>query len=245
MIANSAADFSNHTCTAPAERSDRMRDIVVAHVPQRRAGRILDLGCGTGSLVMRLADAFPDASLTGIDISAANIRAARDQAAAVGRANRIRFENGDYLAYTTEPFDAIVADGVLHLIPGDTDRLLKKIAGDLRDGGVFVCSMPFDCLYNRIFAIVRRSLRMIRSAPVDRLIIGAARLVHRGGMDDAAMRERVQYMYLPPIRVMGEHLASQFAAAGLSRTAEAPMPSTSPSQLKHSVTIWTRRGTGG
>ena len=34
--------------------------------------RVLDVGCGTGSLLFRLADALPAASLVGIDVSPAN-----------------------------------------------------------------------------------------------------------------------------------------------------------------------------
>ena len=69
-------EFAGKTCTAPAARSDRMRDIVLAHVPADRATRLLDLGAGTGSLVFRLASALPAAEVIGIDISAANVRAA-------------------------------------------------------------------------------------------------------------------------------------------------------------------------
>src|SRR4030088_1219172 len=71
------SEFADKTCTAPAERSERMGDIVLAHVPRDRAIRLLDLGCGTGSLLFRLAEALPAAALSGVDISPANIRAAR------------------------------------------------------------------------------------------------------------------------------------------------------------------------
>ena len=60
-------------------------------------------------------------------------------------------------------------------------------------------------------------------------------------MDDAGLRERVPYMYIPPERMMNDELASLFSAAGLDRAADYPMPSTSLSQLKHRVTIFARR----
>ena len=59
-----------------------MRDIVLEYAPRDKAIAVLDLGCGTGSLVFLLADA-PEARLIGIDVSA-NIRQRRQ----VGRTFR-------------------------------------------------------------------------------------------------------------------------------------------------------------
>jgi SAM-dependent methyltransferase len=236
--------FRNSTCSAPAARSDRMRDIVLEHVPHRRAVRVLDIGCGTGSLVFRLADALPAATLVGIDVSAANIRAAREQQLARnwgGPGTTVHFDAVDYLEYRSEPFDFVVTDGVLHLIPGETGPLLEKLAADVRPGGLLVCNMPFDCRYNRVFSRIRRVIRPLQSAWLDRLILQAARVVHRGEMKDSDLRERVPYMYMPPERMMDDDLASCFAAAGFDRVAEYQMKSTSLSQLKHRVTIFGRR----
>src|SRR5512137_2668452 len=55
------------------------------------APRVLDAGCGTGEAIWRLAEAFPDASLLGVDVLDASLERARDQAARF--ANRVRFEN--------------------------------------------------------------------------------------------------------------------------------------------------------
>jgi len=232
-----AAELARQTCTAPAERSDRMRDIVVAEAP-RGAIRVLDLGCGTGSLVERLADALPDASILGIDLSFANIDAARRGARR--DAERVRFEVADYLALDAGPFDVIVSDGVLHLIAGDTAALVAKLARDLGSGGVFVCDMPYACAYNTAFALVRRVLRTIRGAWLDRVVLAIGRWLHAGEMDESGLRERVGYMYMPPARVMDVEFVRALAAAGLRRKAEYPAKSTSPSQLRHRVTVFVR-----
>jgi cyclopropane fatty-acyl-phospholipid synthase-like methyltransferase len=235
-----SSEYTGRTCSAPAARSDRMRDLVLANVPVGGAVRVLDIGCGTGSLLFRLAEALPAAALVGIDVSPANIRAAKREQANRPAATHAQFEVADYLEYRAEPFEVVVSDGVLHLIPGETTTLVGKLAADLRPGGVLVCDMPFDCWYNRAFAVVRRVLRALRSPWLDRLILQAGRMLHGRQMDDEGLRERVAYMYVPPERMMSDRLAASFASAGLRRTREYAMQSASPSQLRHRVTIFVR-----
>ena len=100
--------------------------------------------------------------------------------------------------------------------------------------------MPFDCAYNRAFAGVRRVLRSVRSSWLDLLILKFARFLHGAEMDEEGLRERVDYMYIAPERLMSEPLAACFASVGLRRVATYPMESTSPSQLKHQVTVFAR-----
>jgi len=237
--------FVDQTCSAPAERSNWMRDLVLAHVPRDRRISVLDVGCGTGSLLLRLADALPAAALTGVDVSPANVRAARAQQAAHPAAARLEFETADYFAYAVAaaPFDAIVTDGVLHLIPGDTTILLRKLAGDMAPGGVLVCSLPYDCAYNRAFAALRRGLRVVRAPWLDEIIVRVGRLLHGRQMTDAGLRERIPYMYMPPERMMNRTFAAAASSAGLAIVGQYPMKSTSLSQLKHCAMVFTRTTT--
>jgi len=218
-----------------------MRDIVAKHAPADRSISLLDFGCGTGSLLFRLADALPAARLTGIDVSAANIAAARVEQARRPAAARIRFDVADYLQYGAGPFDVIVSAGVLHLVSADTEAIVGKLAADVVPGGLFICDMAMDCAYNRAFASVRRLLRRIRSPWLDRAIMHAGRVLHSREMSDEGLRERVDYMYMPPTRMMNGALAARFSAAGLSVVTDYPMKSASLSQLRHRVTIFVRR----
>lgn len=231
--------FRGLTCSAPPERSRRMRDLVVQHVPPGPSLNILDLGCGTGSLVVELAGALERALIVGIDVSGANIRAARALGAAARFPGRVAFEEADYLTYQGGPFDVIVTDGVLHLVPGSTEVLVAKLARDLRPGGVLVCAMPYDCTYNRVLAVVRRFLRTVRSPATDALILAAGRVLHGREMDDAGLRERIHYMYTPPVRVETTAFATGVAPdAGLRVIARYPVRSVSLSQLRHRVTVF-------
>jgi hypothetical protein len=61
-------------------------------------------------------------------------------------------------------------------------------------------------------------------------------------MDDAGLRERIHYMYVPPTRLETRELSTVTApAAGLHLVAQHPMRSISPSQLRHRITIYEKR----
>ena len=188
-----------------------------------------------------LADAMRSATITGLDVSAPNIRRAFERRLALdaAMAARIRFEQGDYLARAASAVDVIVSDGVLHLIPGDTFAIFQKLAGDLRSDGVLIVAMPYDCAYNYAFAILRRALRLVRSRALDAMILRVGRMLHGREMDDEALQERIPYMYIAPQRLAGRGLRERIApSAGLHLIARHPMPSTSLSQLKHEVLVF-------
>jgi SAM-dependent methyltransferase len=218
-----------------------MCSIVVEELPAGRSLRVLDLGCGTGSLVFRLVESLPHAEVTGIDVSAANIRAAEAGRPRASTAARARFARADYLEYAMTPVDAIVSDGVLHLIGGDTLALFRKLAHDLVPGGRLIVCMPYDCAYNYGFAMLRRLLRLVRSRALDAMILSIGRRLHGREMDDEGLRERIPYMYLPPTRLAGRALRESIApSAGLRVIARHSMRSTSLSQLKHEVIVFER-----
>jgi release factor glutamine methyltransferase len=73
--------------------------------------RILDIGTGSGCIVIALAHYLPNAAITAIDCSSAALDLARQNAALNQLENRIRFLHGDLLAPVSgETFDMIVSN---------------------------------------------------------------------------------------------------------------------------------------
>ena len=219
-----------------------MSAIIGSLIEPARVRRVLDMGCGAGLQVRKLAPIVPEAQLLGLDISPANVRAAEAARQGDPAAARMSFVQGDYLATAfADPFDLIVSDGVLHLIAASDEMLAQKLARDLVADGTLVVSMASDCLYNRGFALVRRALAAVRTRATDRAILQLARLLYRD-MDEAMLSERVPYMYTPPTRLMGRAFGAALERHGLALVATHVMSSTSISQLTHAVYVFRRAG---
>ncbi len=106
----------------------------------RQTGSVLDVGCGAGGDLQRLASLAPeDARLVGIDSSATAIKAAH--AATVGNARFAwcQHDVSQGLPFTDGAFDALFSRNLLECVP-DKAALLAEMARVLRPGGQVVCA---------------------------------------------------------------------------------------------------------
>ncbi|MDO9126733.1 peptide chain release factor N(5)-glutamine methyltransferase [Parvibaculum sp.] len=72
--------------------------------------RLLDLGTGTGCLLLTLLHERQDASGTGVDISEAALEVARENAARLGLAGRAVFRQASWAAGLSEKFDLVISN---------------------------------------------------------------------------------------------------------------------------------------
>ena len=102
-------------------------------------GAVLDLGCGSGLPVARDLTAA-GYQVTGVDISAVQIRRAREFVP------QARFLCADVTAVSFSPasFDAVVSlFALIHLPLDDQPAVLGKVAAWLRPGGVFLATTGY------------------------------------------------------------------------------------------------------
>ena len=119
----------------------RSAESCAAHLlPHLEAGfRILDFGCGNGSISMGLANAVAPGELHGIDRDKSVIELARSSAAAGGHTNA-SFHVGELTELPFEDgfFDAAHCHTVLIYVP-DTQAALTEIKRVLKPGGILSC----------------------------------------------------------------------------------------------------------
>lgn len=87
---------------------------------------VLDVGCGRGRALIRLATEYPASRFVGIDVHPPNLDAARAAAAAAGVSDRVRFDAADAAAGLGGPHDLITTFDVVH-DAADPEALLRAI----------------------------------------------------------------------------------------------------------------------
>ncbi|WP_419175945.1 class I SAM-dependent methyltransferase [Desulfosediminicola sp.] len=109
---------------------------------QDSALEVLDLGAGTGLVAGLVADNYPGARITLVDIAGEMLAKARN--ALAGYDNNFEFVTADYVAGESfgpveRGFDLIISSLSIHHLEDETkSNLFRKIFANLKPGGVFV-----------------------------------------------------------------------------------------------------------
>jgi ubiquinone/menaquinone biosynthesis C-methylase UbiE len=124
-------------------RSTRyVHDRAARMLPRHRYGRVLEVGSGTGFLILNLWLAGYVEEAYACDISAGMLEVCAESARRLGCDLRLRVADAERLPYDDGEFDLVVGHAVLHHLP-EPEAALREIHRVLRPGGaVWILGEP-------------------------------------------------------------------------------------------------------
>lgn len=123
---------------------DEMLDAICSGVPET-AAHVLELGCGTGELTLRLLARCPAATLVAMDYSPRMLTAAKTKVLTMGHGDRVQWVEADFgdwalgkVSGLETPFDAVVSSlAIHHLTHSMKQTVFQRIYQHLKPGGFF------------------------------------------------------------------------------------------------------------
>jgi ubiquinone/menaquinone biosynthesis C-methylase UbiE len=119
-------------------------------------GKVLDLGCGTGGMLFKLGQEYPNVELlAGIDASEDMLQLARIKLNSYKNVD-LQLGSVEKLPYPDENFDLIVSSGVIHYVQ-DTARMIEETLRVLKPhGNILLTDMAKESMATKIVSLFQR-----------------------------------------------------------------------------------------
>jgi len=163
---------------------DRWRRALLDQAGLRPHDRVLDVGCGTGSLAVLIRKEQPTVGVVGVDPDVKALARARGKAERAGLS--IRFDQGfaDALGSADEAFDRVFSSMMFHHLGKDEKSgMLREVRRVLKPGGrleLLDFSGPDADLHGAVSRLVHSHRRLKGNSPAEIL-----RLMADAGFVDA------------------------------------------------------------
>ena len=159
--------------------------------------RVLDLGCGTGTLALMVKRRQPGAEVVGIDPDPEILERARAKARTARLDIRLDQGFSTDLPYEDEAFNAVLSTLVLHHLTGEEKRRsVREIARVLRPGGelhVADWGRPSDPLMHTLFTAVRLGDGFEQTR--DNAAGALPAIFEEGGLEQAVETDRLRTVF--------------------------------------------------
>jgi ubiquinone/menaquinone biosynthesis C-methylase UbiE len=117
---------------------DAARQALVEQADLRAGQRVLEVGCGTGTLMLTIKREHKTVEVVGIDPDPKALKRARDKAARAGLSVQFDQGFGDQLPYPDESFDRVLSSFMFHHLPKEEKgKFLAQVRRVLRSAGSF------------------------------------------------------------------------------------------------------------
>jgi demethylmenaquinone methyltransferase / 2-methoxy-6-polyprenyl-1,4-benzoquinol methylase len=150
LFAGLPARYDRLAAVLSLGQDGRWRREMIDHVAATHPATVLDVATGPAGVALDLADRT-DATITGIDLSAAMLRRGRRNVAAAGRDDRVALvlAQGERLPFPDATFDALTFTYLLRYV-ADPAATITELARVVRPDGV-MASLEFAVPRNRFW----------------------------------------------------------------------------------------------
>ena len=121
------------------ESHARLVDWGLTHIDLHASDTVLDIGCGGGNMLARMAERVTEGHLTGIDYAETSVEASRKFNTALVDAGRMEILHGsvEALPFADAHFDAVVTVESFYFWPSP-EKSLEEVARVVKKGGTFL-----------------------------------------------------------------------------------------------------------
>jgi len=117
---------------------DAARQTLVEQADLRAGQRLLEVGCGTGTLMLMIKRDQKNVEVVGIDPDPKALQRARDKAAQAGLSVQFDQGFGDQLPYPDQSFDRVLSSFMFHhLLKEEKAKFLTQVRRVLKSSGSF------------------------------------------------------------------------------------------------------------
>ncbi|HET9714157.1 MAG TPA: class I SAM-dependent methyltransferase [Pyrinomonadaceae bacterium] len=117
---------------------DRARQELISQANIKPGQHILDIGCGTGTLVVLLKRRYEDVEVAGLDPDPKALRRAKTKVRRAGVSVQLDQGFADELPYEQASFDRVLSSFMFHHLEGqDREKTLQEVSRVLKPGGSF------------------------------------------------------------------------------------------------------------
>lgn len=114
----------------------KFRKLLIEQAGIKKDERILDFGCGTGTLSIMVKKTIPDATVIGLDVDRKILQIAKEKVYYQGLNISLERYNGKQLPYSDSSFDKVVSSLVFHHLDKEQkENSFKEIFRVLKPGG--------------------------------------------------------------------------------------------------------------
>jgi SAM-dependent methyltransferase len=153
----------------------QIQDLLLDRLELEGNGRALDIGCGNGSVTIKIAKKFPIAQVIGIDYWGGmweySSRVCERNSEIEGVAERVTFQraSASALPFEDEFFDLVASNLVFHAVSDVKDKreVIKEALRVVKRGGKFAFQDLF--LWKRVYGEVNGLLETIRRWGIERI----------------------------------------------------------------------------